>query len=80
MKTGKLPAFGDSSALRVHPDAPTRSLELPAPPVARDVLIVEVSHPWAVAFLDRIRALAMKLDRLPSPGYLTALREALGLT
>jgi len=33
-----------------------------------------------VDFLDRVRALAIKLDRPPSPGYITALREALGLT
>ena len=30
--------------------------------------------------LDRVRALAMKLDRPPSPGFITSLREALGLT
>lgn len=36
--------------------------------------------PEGVAFLDRVRALAVRLDRAPSPGYITALREALGLT
>jgi hypothetical protein len=36
--------------------------------------------PEAVAFLDRIRALAVKLDSPPTPGYLVALREALGMT
>lgn len=36
--------------------------------------------PPAVKFLDRVRALAVKLDRPPSPGYIVALREALGLT
>lgn len=36
--------------------------------------------PQAVALLDQIRALAVKLDRPPSPGYVTAMREALGLT
>ncbi len=33
-----------------------------------------------VAFLDRVRALAIRLDRPPSPGYIIALREALGMT
>jgi hypothetical protein len=36
--------------------------------------------PEAVAFLDRVRALAMKLPSVPSPGVLVSLREALGLT
>jgi len=36
--------------------------------------------PPAVKFLDRVRALAMKLDGPPSPGFITSLREALGLT
>jgi DNA-binding XRE family transcriptional regulator len=31
-------------------------------------------------FLDRIRALMIKIDGPPSPGYLISLREALGLT
>jgi len=36
--------------------------------------------PGGVDFLDRLRALAIKLDRPPGPGFITALREALGLT
>jgi len=36
--------------------------------------------PEGVRFLDYLRALASPLDRSPSPAYLTALREALGLT
>jgi DNA-binding transcriptional regulator YiaG len=37
--------------------------------------------PAAVEFLDRVQALATSaLDRAPSPGYLTRLREGLGLT
>lgn len=36
--------------------------------------------PPAVRFLDRIRALAAPLAGTPSPGYITTLREALGLT
>lgn len=36
--------------------------------------------PGGVHFLDRVRALALTLDRPPSPGFITSLREALGLT
>lgn len=36
--------------------------------------------PQGVRFLDRLRALAWKLDRPPSPGYITSLREAIGVT
>lgn len=36
--------------------------------------------PPAVRFMDRLRALATSLDRPPSPGFVTALREGLGLT
>jgi len=36
--------------------------------------------PEGVRFLDRLRALASPLGRAPSPAYLAALREALGLT
>jgi DNA-binding transcriptional regulator YiaG len=37
-------------------------------------------RPDGVAFLDRLCALAIRLDRPPSPGYIVALREALGMT
>jgi len=57
-------------------------------------LFVEVPGKWVTAdrdgrpaftaggvrFLDRVRVLALRLDRTPSPGYITTLREALGLT
>jgi DNA-directed RNA polymerase specialized sigma24 family protein len=37
--------------------------------------------PVGVRFLDRLRVLALSvLDRPPSPGYITTLREALGYT
>ena len=36
--------------------------------------------PVGVRFLDRVRALLMDVNRPPSPGYITSLREALGLT
>jgi DNA-binding XRE family transcriptional regulator len=36
--------------------------------------------PEGVRFLDRLRALATPLGSAPSPAYLAALRDALGLT
>ncbi len=36
--------------------------------------------PEGVRFLDRIRALMMDVPGAPSPGYIAALREALGLS
>jgi DNA-binding transcriptional regulator YiaG len=37
--------------------------------------------PQAVELLDRVQVLAMSVfDRPPSPGYITTLRKALGLT
>lgn len=36
--------------------------------------------PEGVTFLDRIRALALRENRSPTPGYITAVRRALGLT
>jgi DNA-binding transcriptional regulator YiaG len=62
------------------PDGRTVYVEVPGR-WTRDVNGYGVGFlPEAVTFLDRVRALAVKLDRAPSPGYITALREALGLT
>lgn len=36
--------------------------------------------PDGMKFLDRLRALAQKVEDQPTPGYLAALRSALGLT
>ena len=36
--------------------------------------------PDAVRFLDRIRVMAMKAPKSPTPGFIVTLREALGLT
>ena len=36
--------------------------------------------PEGVRFLDRVRALAMDLDTPPSPAFITAMREAAGMT
>ncbi len=62
------------------PDGRTAFVEVPGRWVTTDRDGQPALRPGAVAFLDRIRALAMKLDRPPSPGYLIALRAALGLT
>lgn len=63
------------------PDGRTVCLEIPGRWVTADRDGTPAFLPPAVAFLDRIRALYMSaLDRPPSPGYITALREGLGLT
>jgi DNA-binding transcriptional regulator YiaG len=36
--------------------------------------------PEAVRFLDRVRVLAMRVPKSPTPGFILTLREALGLT
>ena len=61
-------------------DGRTVYVEIPGRWVERDRDGTPALLPDAVRFLDRIRALAMMLDRAPSPGYLASLREALGLT
>lgn len=62
------------------PDGRTLFVEVPGRWTVEDRGGEIAFLPEGVRFLDRIRALAMKLDRAPSPGYVTALREALGLT
>ncbi len=62
------------------PDGRTLYVELPGRWVRMDRDGQPVFLPPGVKFLDRLRALAMKLDRAPSPGFITSLREALGLT
>ncbi len=62
------------------PDGRTLYVEVPGRWVTTDRGGQQAFLPQAVEFLDRVRALAIKLDRPPSPGYVTALREALGLT
>jgi len=61
-------------------DGRTLYVEIPGRWVTKDRGGEALLLPEAVSFLDRIRALAMKLDRPPSPGFIMALREALGLT
>lgn len=62
------------------PDGRTIYVEVPGRWVTKDRGGEVAFLPGAVHFLDRVRALAVNLDRTPSPGYFTVLREALGLT
>jgi hypothetical protein len=62
------------------PDGRTLYVEVPGRWVTIDRDGSSAFLPGGVAFLDRLRALAIKLDRPPGPGFITALREALGLT
>ncbi len=61
------------------PDGRTLYVEVPGRWVTADRDGTMAFLPEGVAFLDRVRALAIKLDRAPSPGFITSLREALGL-
>lgn len=62
------------------PDGRTLFVEIPGRWTTQDRDGSVAFLPPAVAFLDKLRALASKLDRPPSPGFITALRAALGLT
>jgi DNA-binding transcriptional regulator YiaG len=62
------------------PDGRTVFVEVPGRWTTTDRGGEVAFRPEAVRFLDRVRVLAMKLDRPPSPGYITTLREGLGLT
>jgi len=62
------------------PDGRTLCVEVPGRWMHADRDGSAAFGPDAVAFLDRIRALFVSaLDRAPSPGYITRLREALGM-
>lgn len=63
------------------PDGRIVCVEVPGRWVTADRDGTPAFLPAGVAFLDRIRALFLSaLDRPPSPGYITRLREGLGLT
>ena len=63
------------------PDGRTVCVEIPGRWVTADRGGTPAFEPEAVAFLDRIRAVFRSaLDVPPSPGYVTRLREGLGLT
>ena len=62
-------------------DGRTVAVEVPGRWVSADRDGTPAFEPEAVAFLDRIRAVFVSaLDRAPSPGYITRLREGLGMT
>ncbi|MEW6250590.1 MAG: helix-turn-helix domain-containing protein [Planctomycetota bacterium] len=63
------------------PDGRVLYVEIPGRWTATDRGGETVLLPEAVEFLDHLQALAMSaLTRPPTPGHITALREALGLT
>jgi hypothetical protein len=63
------------------PDGRTIYVEVPGRWVTKDRGGEVAFLPAAVRFLDRVRALAMSvLNTAPSPGFITTLREALGMT
>lgn len=62
------------------PDGRTLYVEVPGRWVTTDRDGSPAFLPEAVRFLDRVQALAQRLDRPPSPGFVTSLREALGMT
>lgn len=62
------------------PDGRTLFVLVPAKWCELDVSGEVLFKPGAVRFLDRVQALAMKAPARPTPGYIRALREALGLT
>jgi len=63
------------------PDGRTLCVEVPGRWVTADRDGTPAFLPDGVRFLDRVRALFMSiLDRSPSPGFITTLREGLGYT
>lgn len=63
------------------PDGRTLCVEVPGRWVTADRDGTPAFLPEGVRFLDRVRAVFLSaLDRPPSPGFITALREGLGLT
>jgi len=62
-------------------DGRTVCVEIPGRWVTTDRSGEPAFLPDGVRFLDRVRAaFTSSLDRAPSPGYITSLREALGMT
>ena len=62
------------------PDGRTVFVEVPARMATRDRTGELAFTPEGVRLLDRVRALAWQPGAPPSPAYLAALRESLGLT
>jgi DNA-binding XRE family transcriptional regulator len=61
-------------------DGRTVFVEVPGRMATRDRGGETAFTPEGVRFLDRVRALAMDLEGKPSPAFITALREAAGMT
>ncbi len=62
------------------PDGRTVFVEVPGRWVSKDRSGEIAFLPGGVHFLDRVRALALTLHSTPSPGFISSLREAVGLT
>lgn len=62
------------------PDGRTLAVAIPGRWTADDRDGSILLLPEAVKFLDRLQALAMRTNPAPTPGYITSLREALGMT
>jgi DNA-binding transcriptional regulator YiaG len=62
------------------PDGRTLYIEVPGRYSVVDRSGEVAFTPEGVRFLDRIQALLMDIDQAPSPGHITSLRQALGLT
>lgn len=62
------------------PDGRTVYVEVPGRFCETDVSGDVMFKPEGVAFLDRVRAIAMQTTDAPRPGYITAVREGLGFT
>jgi Helix-turn-helix domain len=62
------------------PDGRTLFVLVPAKWCELDVTGELLFKPDAIRFLDRIRVLAMKMPKRPTPGFIRTLRDALGLT
>jgi DNA-binding transcriptional regulator YiaG len=61
-------------------DGRTVYVEVPGRMVTRDRSGETAFTPEGVRFLDHVRALATNLEGMPSPAFITALREAAGMT
>lgn len=75
----ELRALGIPHTMKL-PDGRTVFVEVPARMATRDRGGEVAFTPQGVRFLDHVRALALEPGATPSPAYLAALRESLGLT
>ncbi len=61
-------------------DGRTVYVEVPGRWMTKDRDGTPAFLPPAIRLLDRVRVLSMELTTTPSPGFITTLREALGMT